>query len=129
MTRYCIIGAGPAGLAAAITLAPAANLVLFEAGKIAGGRARRVPLDGMALDNGQHILIGAYSELTRLLRLTGCSPKQLAHLPLSLPSLVAVVLFSFLTSWNKLKRWVKHFLITDNLGRIDPPTPQGGLLN
>jgi squalene-associated FAD-dependent desaturase len=36
------------------------------------------------VDNGQHILIGAYSELTRLLRLTGVSPKQLAHLPLTL---------------------------------------------
>ncbi|MDC7707914.1 hydroxysqualene dehydroxylase HpnE [Vogesella indigofera] len=78
-----IIGAGWAGLAAAITLAPAANLVLFEAGKVAGGRARRVALDGMALDNGQHILIGAYRESLRLMRQVGVDPAQaLASQPL-----------------------------------------------
>ena len=50
-----------------------------------GGRARVVHKDHhWRVDNGQHILIGAYSELTRLLRLTGVSPKQLAHLPLTL---------------------------------------------
>ncbi|GHD81555.1 hydroxysqualene dehydroxylase HpnE [Vogesella fluminis] len=81
--RVAVIGAGWAGLAAAITLAPAANLVLFEAGKIAGGRARRVPLDGMALDNGQHILIGAYRESLRLMRQVGVDPAQvLASQPL-----------------------------------------------
>ena len=73
--RVAIIGAGWAGLAAAMTLAPAANLVLFEAGKVAGGRARRVMLDGMALDNGQHILIGAYRETLRLMRLAGVKPE------------------------------------------------------
>ncbi|RKQ55449.1 squalene-associated FAD-dependent desaturase [Vogesella indigofera] len=81
--RVAIIGAGWAGLAAAITLAPAANLVLFEAGKVAGGRARRVPLDGMALDNGQHILIGAYRESLRLMLQVGVDPAQaLASQPL-----------------------------------------------
>ncbi|MDC7698546.1 hydroxysqualene dehydroxylase HpnE [Vogesella indigofera] len=81
--RVAVIGAGWAGLAAAITLAPAANVVLFEAGKIAGGRARRVPLDGMALDNGQHILIGAYRESLRLMRQVGVDPAQaLASQPL-----------------------------------------------
>lgn len=81
--RVAVIGAGWAGLAAAITLAPAANLVLFEAGKVAGGRARRVMLDGMALDNGQHILIGAYRESLRLMRQVGVDPaRALASAPL-----------------------------------------------
>lgn len=81
--RVAIIGAGWAGLAAAITLAPAANVVLFEAGKAAGGRARRVGLGGMALDNGQHILIGAYRECLRLMRGVGVDPARvLASQPL-----------------------------------------------
>lgn len=82
--RVAIIGAGWAGLSAAVALAPAANLVLYEAGKVAGGRARRVELDGMALDNGQHILIGAYRDTLQLLRTVGVDPAaQLAAQPLA----------------------------------------------
>jgi hydroxysqualene dehydroxylase len=56
-----IIGAGWAGCAAALTLARAgAHVTVFEAAKIAGGRARRVEKDGRAFDNGQHLLLGAY---------------------------------------------------------------------
>jgi len=81
-----IIGAGYAGLACAVELARAGVLVtVFERSHTMGGRARVVHKDHhWRVDNGQHILIGAYSELTRLLRLTGVSPKQLAHLPLTL---------------------------------------------
>lgn len=82
--RVAIIGAGWAGLAAAIELAPAASVVLYEAGKAAGGRARRVALGGMALDNGQHILIGAYRECLRLMRTVGVDvDAQLAAQPLA----------------------------------------------
>ncbi len=45
-----------------------------------GGRARRVDIqtgDALwALDNGQHILIGAYTETLRLMRLVGADPQQ-----------------------------------------------------
>ncbi|MFC3532964.1 hydroxysqualene dehydroxylase HpnE [Vogesella facilis] len=82
--RVAIIGAGWAGLAAAIELADAANLTVFEAGRVAGGRARAVALDGMRLDNGQHILIGAYRDSLRLMRRVGVDPQQtLAAQPLS----------------------------------------------
>lgn len=55
-----------------------------------GGRARGVPVampDGALspLDNGQHILIGAYTESLRLMRLVGVDPEQaLLRLPLAL---------------------------------------------
>ena len=80
-----IIGAGYAGLACAVELARRrVPVTVFERSHTLGGRARVVAKDGWRVDNGQHILIGAYTELTRLLRLTGGSPKLLAHLPLTL---------------------------------------------
>lgn len=56
-------------MAAAVTLA-AQNIAVtvFEAGKQPGGRARRVEHRDTALDNGLHILSGAYSETLRLIR-------------------------------------------------------------
>lgn len=68
-----MIGGGWAGLAAATRLSAAGfACTLFEAAKTLGGRARRVPWttdDGrqVMLDNGQHILIGAYRETLSLL--------------------------------------------------------------
>lgn len=80
-----IIGAGYAGLACAVELArQGVHVTVFERSHTLGGRARVVRKDGWEVDNGQHILLGAYTELTRLLRLTGGSPKQLARLPLTL---------------------------------------------
>ncbi len=80
-----VIGGGYAGLACAVELARAGiHVTVFERSLTLGGRARVVRKDGRVVDNGQHILIGAYSELTRLLRLTGGSPKQLERLPLTL---------------------------------------------
>ena len=81
-----VIGAGYAGLACAVELARTGiQVTVFERSHTLGGRARVVHKDHhWRVDNGQHILLGAYSELTRLLRLCGVSPKQLAHLPLTL---------------------------------------------
>ena len=61
-----IVGGGYAGMAAAITLqAAGVKCVVFEAGKTLGGRARRIVYRGEVIDNGQHILAGAYTELLR----------------------------------------------------------------
>ncbi|THF66232.1 FAD-dependent oxidoreductase [Pseudothauera nasutitermitis] len=80
-----IIGAGYAGLACAVELARRGiQVTVFERSHTLGGRARVVAKDGHRFDNGQHILLGAYTELTRLLRTTGVSPKTLEHLPLLL---------------------------------------------
>lgn len=84
--RVAVIGAGYAGLAAAVELAAhGIPVTVFEAARGPGGRARRVPCRGLTLDNGQHILLGAYRELLRLIRLTGADPeKLLLRLPLQL---------------------------------------------
>src|SRR6218665_1334993 len=89
--KVAVIGAGWAGMAAAIAQAPAGRRgTAFEAARRVGGRARAVPgalPDGPAvtLDNGQHILIGAYRESLRLMRLVGGGPGAwLWRLPLTL---------------------------------------------
>ena len=84
--RVAVVGAGWAGLAAAATLAERGLAVtVFEASRSLGGRARRVTIDGVDLDNGQHILIGAYTEALRLMRLVGADPGHLLmRLPLEL---------------------------------------------
>ena len=50
-----------------------------------GGRARTVQVAGHALDNGQHILIGAYQATLELMREVGADPTRLLRrLPLAL---------------------------------------------
>lgn len=82
-----IAGGGWAGLSAAIELTRAGHkVIVYEAGKELGGRARRVTIDGATLDNGQHLLIGAYSETLRLMELVdpGSSTSSFLRLPLTL---------------------------------------------
>jgi hydroxysqualene dehydroxylase len=74
--HVAIIGAGWSGLAAAITLLDAGlRVTLIDAAPQVGGRARRVELPlgdrTYALDNGQHLLIGAYREYLALARRVG----------------------------------------------------------
>jgi squalene-associated FAD-dependent desaturase len=72
-------------MAAAVTLAERGiRVTVFESGPVAGGRARRVKIEGRDLDNGQHILIGAYTELLRLMRLVGVPSAALLRMPLDL---------------------------------------------
>ena len=67
-----IIGAGWAGLSAAVRLADAGcRVTVFESARQAGGRARRVEWDGTLVDNGQHLLVGAYAETLDMLRQVG----------------------------------------------------------
>lgn len=89
--EVAVIGAGWAGMAAAIAHAQAGRRVtVFEAARTVGGRARAIAAalpDGtpVTLDNGQHILIGAYAESLRLMRLVGVDPAAaLLRLPLTL---------------------------------------------
>ncbi|WP_413763349.1 hydroxysqualene dehydroxylase HpnE [Variovorax sp. Varisp41] len=85
--RLAVVGAGWAGLACAVEAVRQGHAVtVFEAAPNAGGRARRVDdMHGMALDNGQHILIGAYSATLQLMRDVGVDPERvLLRLPLSL---------------------------------------------
>ena len=96
-TDVAVIGAGWAGLAAAIHLVKAGRTVrLIDAAPQAGGRARRVvlnwkhPLHGanpIELDNGQHLLLGAYTEVLKLLELLDALDDQrLERRPMRLAS-------------------------------------------
>ena len=73
--QIAIVGAGWAGLAAAITATQKGHHVtLLEASKFWGGRARSIQThfeDYPLLDNGQHILIGAYQQTFAMMQLVG----------------------------------------------------------
>ncbi|MDH5264623.1 MAG: hydroxysqualene dehydroxylase HpnE [Betaproteobacteria bacterium] len=70
--RVAVVGAGYAGIAAAVSLVQGgAAVTLFDANRTAGGRARRVEYRGAVLDNGQHILLGAYRRTLALMHAVG----------------------------------------------------------
>ena len=73
--KIAIVGAGWAGLAAAITATQKGHQVtLLEASRFWDGRARSIKPsfeDHPTLDNGQHILIGAYQQTLSLMQTVG----------------------------------------------------------
>ncbi|MEZ5650601.1 MAG: hydroxysqualene dehydroxylase HpnE [Burkholderiaceae bacterium] len=86
-----IVGAGWAGLALAHHLHRAGlEVAVIEASPLAGGRARdaRLSLAGrsMSLDNGQHLMIGAYRETLGLLAELHEGELPLRRLPLQFES-------------------------------------------
>jgi predicted NAD/FAD-dependent oxidoreductase len=90
--RIGIVGGGWAGMAAAVTAVQrGAHVTLFEAAPQLGGRARAMNVQGpeghdLPLDNGQHILIGAYTTTLGLMRSVGVPlHDSLLRLPLGLP--------------------------------------------
>ncbi len=84
--RVAIVGGGWAGIAAAVhCVSRGDSVTLYEMAPHLGGRARRVDIDGLSLDNGQHILIGAYTQTLALMQQVGVRPKQvLLRRPLAL---------------------------------------------
>lgn len=84
--HIAVIGAGWAGCAAAVTLTQSGHQVtLLEASRTLGGRARRVCLDERTLDNGQHILLGAYRASLKMLKTVGVDlHSALLRLPLQM---------------------------------------------
>ena len=88
MKKLTIIGAGWSGLACAVAATQAGwQVELYDTSHTAGGRARSLEQSfaGVPLDNGQHILIGAYQETLHLMRTVGVNPETvLLRLPLDL---------------------------------------------
>jgi hypothetical protein len=89
--KTAVIGGGWAGLAGAVAASGAGQQVsLFEAARTLGGRARTLTLDtpdgAVAVDNGQHILIGAYTATLGLMEHLGVVPTDVLRAqPLALP--------------------------------------------
>lgn len=130
--RVAIIGGGWTGCAAGLSLAEAGVAVtLFEASNTLGGRARGLQLNELSLDNGQHLLLGAYEHTLELIAKVWCDstaapllrlPLALAQPPdfllacLRLPApfhlLAGLLTARGLTMWDKLAaaRWVQSVL-------------------
>jgi hydroxysqualene dehydroxylase len=90
--RVAVVGGGWAGMAAAVAAHQAGHTVrVLEAARTLGGRARALSAtlpDGTPtlLDNGQHILIGAYTETLRLMEHVGVDTHAALHRqPLAMP--------------------------------------------
>ena len=72
-----IVGAGWSGLATACYLAEQnIPVTLIESAKHLGGRARKSTSRTQVLDNGQHLMIGAYTEMLNLLKLIGTDESE-----------------------------------------------------
>jgi squalene-associated FAD-dependent desaturase len=79
--RWVVVGAGWSGLACAVEAASrGVTVTLVDAAPAIGGRARRVDLRigdrDFAVDNGQHLLVGACTETIALMRRLGVDPQQ-----------------------------------------------------
>jgi len=73
-----VVGGGWSGLAAAVRLTQMGETVhLLEAAKQLGGRARNVSWQGLDVDNGQHLMIGAYQHTLDLLKTIGVNESEL----------------------------------------------------
>ena len=147
--KLAVVGAGWAGLAAAVeAMDLGADVTLFEATRTPGGRARALPAtrpDGvpLRLDNGQHILIGAYRDTLGLMQRLGIEPEQvLLGTPLSLPypdggglqtpawaarwpaplDAVAAILTASGWSWGERLALVRASLAWQRSGFVCPPS-------
>ena len=67
-----VVGGGWAGIATAAELARHDTpVILLESAKQLGGRARSVQIDDLHVDNGQHLLLGAYESTLDLIQKIG----------------------------------------------------------
>ena len=89
--KIAIIGAGWAGMAAAVQATKNGHTaIVFEASRTIGGRARALNATlpngtAVTLDNGQHILIGAYTDSLKLMAEVGVREQDaLLRLPMAL---------------------------------------------
>ena len=84
-----VVGGGWAGLAAAVELCAAGRpVVVLEAARQLGGRARSLRFGDTVVDNGQHLMLGAYGSMLRLLDRLGLDcGRAFVRVPLALRTL------------------------------------------
>jgi squalene-hopene/tetraprenyl-beta-curcumene cyclase len=72
LERVAVVGGGLAGLSAALRLKDAGTHVeLFERSRLLGGRATSFELDGVEVDNGQHVFLACCNEFIEFARSVG----------------------------------------------------------
>lgn len=124
MAHLAVIGAGWAGLAAAVCATQGGHAVsVYEMAAEPGGRARSVVHDGEVLDNGQHILIGAYRDTLALMRQVGVEAGEVLHRrPLALVDAGGrgLVLRAGAAPWAFLRAVMAHpaWSVTDQLALL-----------
>lgn len=86
LKKVAIIGGGLAGISAAINLHNIAEIHLFEARKSIGGRVHSFQDNNFnySLDNGMHLMIGAYEETLKLLKMIN-SEQLIRRMKLNIP--------------------------------------------
>lgn len=139
MKKVIILGAGVAGISTAVNLADKnISLKVFEASSKPGGRAMSLvdKKSGDIIDNGQHILIGAYKEFLKICQELGAM-KYLKKMPMKvkfifpdksrvvlnpeiLPGKLGMLagLLNMNISWKSKKNALK-FLIKLNISKDD----------
>ncbi len=72
LERVAVVGAGLAGLSAALRLKDAgAHVEIFERSRLLGGRATSFEIDGVEVDNGQHVFLACCTEFVRFAQRVG----------------------------------------------------------
>jgi uncharacterized protein with NAD-binding domain and iron-sulfur cluster len=72
LERVAVVGGGLAGLAAGLALkAAGAHVELFERSRILGGRATSFEIDGVEVDNGQHVFLACCTEFINFAKAVG----------------------------------------------------------
>lgn len=112
-----ILGAGVAGLSAAVHLATAGHKpLLLESAKTPGGRARSYfnPTFSEELDNGPHLLMGTYQHTLKLLSQLGSRHLLLAE------DTVTFTFWDRTLGWHKLDcpNWPAPWHLLAGLGRF-----------
>ena len=130
--KVAVVGAGWSGLTAAVSACEAGHRVsVFEASRSLGGRARGLSDndlyaavgESVPMDNGQHILIGAYRQTLEIMRTVGINPEDvLLRQPLRLqfPGGDGMALPDWPEPWNFLVGvlWAKGWSWSDKLSLL-----------
>ncbi len=72
--RVAVVGAGLAGLSAAVALKNwGAHVTVHERTRLLGGKATSYHVDGVEVDNGQHVILGCCTEFLDFVDELGCA--------------------------------------------------------